>query len=443
MKRFLLLCCGLMYVLVFVWGYSSVVAPAFSNAGFSYVWPGLATLGWVTVLSLVPLLVIPQELTKPSLVVIWWLYVSAYVPSMVMPVITLSMPDSVLFPLQMAVLGTMLLLCAVPHAKTLVIPRLVVTPTTFWWVFGLFWAGGIVYCLLTISFSNILANFALLFAGESEYVLRADYFTHIAQNGRAIAYLGGWLSRAFDPFLIAWGLITRRWWLVAGGLFGQLIYFGQTGAKGVVFALAFIAFVFFLYNRFRHRFGLVFLVSMVGLVTIATSVDLATHTAMLSTPFTRRALAGPGELTGFYFEHFSSAPHTGHNFSGTGNFQVYGPAQEIGLYYFGNVNVDANANFWAEGFAEFGITGIFAFGLLVVVMLWLFDSVAANHSLQLAVLLIVMQAEALSNSTPPTILVTHGGIIVGLLLYFSPPICESEQDLSTTELEPVYSAGLL
>jgi hypothetical protein len=144
---------------------------------------------------------------------------------------------------------------------------------------------------------------------------------------------------------------------------------------------------------------------------------------MLSTHITRRSLAGPGQLTGYYFEHYSSVAHPGHKFSGEDG---YGPSNEIGYYYFNNINVDANANFWAEGFAEYGLPGIFAFAFLVAFCLWIYDSIAARHSLELAVLLAVVQADALVNGSPLTILVTGGGILAGILLYLAPEIGPSQ-----------------
>lgn len=434
MKRLSLMAASLTYMAVFLWGYATVVVPVYAGTGFTYTWPGYETITWVVTLSLIPLLVISTELSKPSTLIVWWLYITVYVPSMLMPVIILAMPESTLIVLQVCVCCAMLLLCAVPAAKTLVLPMITVSPAFFWWAVGIGWIICVTFSLLTISPSRVLANFALLFAGSSEYTLRADYLTQISESGRALGYIGRQLSQALDPFLMGYGLLSRRWRLVAAGIFGQLVYFGQTGMKEIAFAAFLIGFVYlFLRTRWKN-FGILLLFGVIGIVIVSTVADLATDTATLSAQFTRRSLAGPGQLTGFYFEHFSTVQHPGHNFTGTGSFQPYGPPQEIGLYYFGSENIDANANLWAEGFAEYGIPGIVIFTCFLALMLWIYDSVAATRSLELAVLLAVVQADALTNTSPLTILITHGGIAAALLLYFAPPV--ESADIPSLKLLP-------
>jgi hypothetical protein len=346
---------------------------------------------------------------------------------MLMPAITLSLPESTAIPLQLAVLATMLLLCAVPYARTLALPRIAVSRAMFWWILGIVWTACILICLNSISISRILSNIALIFAGGAvglEYTVRTDFMNQVSESGRLFGYIGRELSEALDPFLIAYGALAKNWPMLVVGILGQLIYFGQTGMKDVPMTILLIFFVDLLFRKYWRRFGLAFLLGATALVAVVSSVDMATGTATLSREVTRRALAGPGLLTGYYFEHYSSVAHPGHNFTGTGASQLYGPPHEIGYYYFNNADMDANANFWAEGFAEFGIFGMFAFAVVVAASLWLYDSIAARGSLELAIMLAVVLADALANSSPLTILVTHGGVLTGVLLYFAPKIAQ-------------------
>lgn len=426
MKRLRLLAGGVVFIVVFLWGYWAVVVPFYSYSGFIFKWPGFEPLAWAIVLSLIPLTIISLELSKPSVLILWWLYITAYVPSLLIPVITLNIPESTAVPLQLAVVCTMLMLCCVPYSKTLILPSAVVPRIFFWWTMGIVWIGCIIFVLNSISLSRVLANFAILFAAVgAEYTVRADFAAQVSQTGRILGYVSRELAEALDPFLMAYGFLAKRWWMIAVGLLGQVLYFGLTGMKEVPFAVLLMLLIWVLYSRFGKRFGEALLLSVTAMVIVCTFIDLATHTALLSTQFTRRTLAGPGLLTGFNFEHFSIVAHPGHSFSGTGSAQLVGPPQEIGLYYFGSVNIDANANFWAEGFAEYGIPGMFAFGLLLAFALWIYDSIAVRHSMELGILLAVIQADALTNSSPFTVLVTHGGVLAGMLLYFAPDINES------------------
>ena len=117
---------------------------------------------------------------------------------------------------------------------------------------------------------------------------------------------------------------------------------------------------------------------------------------------------------------------------------VIGPANEIGLAYFGNVETNANANMWAEGFAEFGIPGIVGFTLFVAFMLWIYDSISARRKLELTVLLAAMPAILLSNTGPTTVLISHGGLAVALVLYLSPSLERAEIYETGTEPEEMH-----
>ena len=129
----------------------------------------------------------------------------------------------------------------------------------------------------------------------------------------------------------------------------------------------------------------------------------------------------PGLLTGFYYEHYSQAAHAGlgYHFS-KGGEAVPAPSYEIGLVYFGNEHIDANANLWAEGFADFGFAGIAGFTLLLTGIVWFYDSVSSRRKLELAVTLFAMQAFDFSNSAPLTTLITHGGIASAFLIWCAP-----------------------
>jgi hypothetical protein len=112
---------------------------------------------------------------------------------------------------------------------------------------------------------------------------------------------------------------------------------------------------------------------------------------------------------------------------------VLDTSREIGLIYFGSSNTDANANLWAQGFADLGVPGILGFTLLVAFAIWLYDSIAAKRNLELAVLLAAMPALALSNSAPTTVLITHGGLAVAMLLYLTPAAKLGEEPESGSE----------
>src|SRR5262249_44300968 len=160
------------------------------------------------------------------------------------------------------------------------------------------------------------------------------------------------VSQALNPCLMAFGLVFRRRMCLVAGIVGQVIVFGFTAQKSVLFSTVFVAALYFILKHRRRNFGLVLTGGLMALVLLSGLVSTYSKDHTLTSLITRRTLATPGLLTGYYFEHFSQVSHAGMGF----HFDrwappYFGPPQEIGLVYFGG-DVDANANPWAEGFAE-------------------------------------------------------------------------------------------
>ena len=238
----------------------------------------------------------------------------------------------------------------------------------------------------------------------------------------------GQLGQALNPFLISFGLVYRRRMCLIAGIMGQIVVFSMTGFKTAALCAIFLALVAVFVKRWRHNFGLALTAGVIGLVLVAAVADRATGNIFFNSIITRRALVVPGLLTGFYLEHYSHVPPVGVGLHLSHDESVIGPANEIGLTYFGNADVNANANLWAEGFAEFGVPGIVGFTLFLAFMLWLYDSLASRRDLQMSVLLAAMPAIMLSNTSPLTVVISHGGLAAALLLYLSPSPALPDQE---------------
>src|SRR5262249_51267030 len=92
----------------------------------------------------------------------------------------------------------------------------------------------------------------------------------------------------------------------------------------------------------------------------------------------------------------------------------------IGNLYFPSWGTYANANFWADGFANFGIWGVFTFTAVLGGVFWLYDSITIDLDLRLAALMLVMPAISLSNGGLLTCLLTHGLGFACLVMYYLP-----------------------
>jgi hypothetical protein len=139
-----------------------------------------------------------------------------------------------------------------------------------------------------------------------------------------------------------------------------------------------------------------------------------------------RMTALPGLLTGYYYEFFSSHPqaHLGHSILSSLVDYPYAvePPYLIGARYFHSASNDANANIWADAYANFGYAGIVLFTILFAILLWLYDSIATgSRNTRVAALAIGLPAFALANGGLLTSLLTNGVALAMLLVYLMPP----------------------
>ena len=96
------------------------------------------------------------------------------------------------------------------------------------------------------------------------------------------------------------------------------------------------------------------------------------------------------------------------------------PGFLIGDVYFHNPAGNANANLWADGYANAGFLGIIIITLLLMLLLWIYDSISKKKDLRVALLLIAMPAYAITNTSLLTSLLSHGWLPALLLMWYFP-----------------------
>lgn len=435
-KRTLVVLLMSAYIAVLLWAYATIISPAFIYDGYFCNWPEPFEMVWLLAVCLIPILFLPMRLSRPSGLIVWWLYATVFIPSTLLPKLSLSLGVERLVPLEVTLLACMAFLSAVSLGKTLAVPQLAINPKIFWPVILSVWSACLLFVCSHFNVSTLIANLASLFLGGSEYTIRNGFIEELSQTGRILGYTTGQVGEALNPFFIAYGLVYRHWLFLMLGVFGQLMIFAVLGAKSILFSTVFLVLVYVMTRRFQANFGLALSGLLIIVVLVSAGLDLRSGSIFASSITSRRTLMDPGLLTGFYFEHYSQVSHVGIGYHfGSRGAAVPAPSYEIGLVYFGDEHIDANANLWAEGFADFGIPGVFGFTLLLAGMMWVYDSIAARHNPVWAVLLVAMQAFALSNSPPLTVLLTHGGLASAFLLWCAPTAESGEVAFSELETE--------
>lgn len=434
MKRLKVIAVLAAYITTLLWAYVAIISPTFAYFGYKLYWPGPARLTWIIVLALAPAMFVPIRLSRPSLLVVWWLYVTVYIPSTLLPTLSLTLSFAELLPLEIVLLLSLGLMVLISSSKHLALRRLKIRSKVYWPGIFFVWASCLIFVLAHFNFSSLIFNLASLFFGGSEYTIRNGFSEQLSQAGKILVYATGQVGGAIDPFLIAYGLVYRRKILLIAGISGQLMIFAVLGSKSILFSTVFLVIVFVLMRSYRKNFGVALGAVLIAVVLLSAGADWLSKSILLSSITTRRTLMDPGLLTGFYYEHYSKVPHAGlaYHFP-RGGEAVPAPSYEIGLVYFGDVHIDANANLWAEGFADFGMPGVIGFTLLLSAILWLYDSIAARRNMELAIMLVTMQAFDYSNAAPLTTFITHGGLASALLLW-SAPSTQADAVMSGFEL---------
>ena len=417
MRRRLVLVLGaLSYAWLLSWVYVERISPIFAYEGSRYTPPpdGVAPIGFM--LALLPALWMPVALERPSQVVYWFLYAIVYVPTCLLAMfgVSIEAPLLVAFLVCLAVCFTALgLIYRLPLFR---LPDVQISPPIFW----------IGVCLFSLAcYGLILSTSGLrvaLVGLEDVYSLRADYTSIIARSGPALVYAVSWQVGIVNPLLIAYGLFHRNPAAVIFGVLLELGVYSITGFKTALFSGLVLVLIAMALRRNGRHFGWMLLAGLIAMVLAAVNIDEWTHGALWSGILINRTLAMPGLLTGYYFEFFSQNPQALLGNSVLRPLFAYPYALDIpplvGAVYLNGAW--ANANVWADAYANFGYVGLFAFTLVLAVVLHVFDSVAAGHDVRFPALLGASIGWTLANGALLTSLLTNGIGWLILALYVMP-----------------------
>jgi hypothetical protein len=404
------------YVALLHLSYVNLIAPVWSYRGLVYAPAGLAAILSSWVLAAVPVLWMPLTVRRPSVVTYYLLYLFVVVPTCIVPVYTGQLDAAATFTLQIAMLLCFATLGAIYKLPLLQLPVKRFSP------FG--------FAMLILVLSGICYGTILFFAGlphsipdlSEVYDVRAATKAYVGSNW-IVGYAMDWQSNVVNPVLIGYGLMSRKLWAGALGILGQLLIYSIGGTKTVVFSILMLLCMFVVLRGAANVY-LRLVGSIVMLVLAATVVDLASQSTVFTTLFVRRMIFIPGQLTTLYFDFFSTHPHALLGDSLLKGFVRYpysqGTPNVIGAYYFGGSEMNANANLWADGFANFGYFGMLGATFLTALWLWLVDSSTSIHNRRLAALILCIPSLTLTDSGLLTDLASHGLALALVIMFVLP-----------------------
>jgi O-antigen polymerase len=400
----------LAYVAALVWAYTNHYAPLYAYLGQVDAHPEATETLVVVALAALPAAWLPLEARRLSAILLWFLYLQAYVSMMVVPLFIEGDLSTVL-PFDVALAGCMAILALITRlpAASIRAPSLSLDTLTH-----------LLVVLGLLSSAYIVAAFGI----HAPPNLADVYTTRLQSNtvfeaAFAISYVVPWAGNAINPMLMALGMARRRVDLVVLGLAGQVLIYSVTGYKNVFFSIAIVPLVYLTISIARRSFGL--LVPAAGAAIVVGSA-LAGELALA---LARRVFATPGQVGWYYFEYFSDHPayHLSHSFLrwlGPSTYNIP-PPEVIGSVYFPGRGTNANANIWADAFANFGFAGIIGFTLVLGLVLWVTDALGHGRDLRIAGPLLAIAGLTLSDSALFTTILTNGLALSCVLIALMPP----------------------
>jgi len=409
--------------------YRTFVVGPWTSYGLVYEPRSQLVLAGAAILAVLPAAWLPTSARIPSDVVRWLIYALAYVPTALIPQIVLGQRMDVI-PLNLALLasfGAASIGRPLPHIR---LPVIHLGRIPFGGALGALVAATTVYLLATFGLPSGVPDLGTI------YETRAEFIERLGGSRTLAGYVVPWAGYVVYPLAIAYGSIRRILLLAVAGVAGELLVYAITGFKATLLVIALVVGVVILLRFARAWFGAAFMAAAASVVALASLASGITESLTPVAVLVVRLFHVPGQLAGYFYEYFSSHPHylLSHSVFRSLFDQPYPlePPEQIGLVYFGVATVSANANFWADGYANFGQAGLLGAGLLLRIVLGAMDSVAEGKDLRLAAPLFAISATVLSNAALLTSILTLGIGLAGLLVYLSPSI-GPERDRTSSE----------
>lgn len=417
------------YVVTLMWSINTLVAPLFAYQG--YVSRDTSALELVLAggATIVLALVLPPTCRVPSDVARLFLTLTTAVPVIWVPVFYGPLDTVQVQDLALAVMLSFVIIagCLRHPGRRFVLVKL--SRTTYLLLIGLFVILAVGY-LLSRGFSLGLSSFGDVYAQRERYRQAVDGLG---------SYLVGWLAGGTLPVLLAVGLFRRNRVLVAAGLGGVVLLYAITGYKSYAIALV-VLFGTYLMTRRGRSASWLWAAVLTGLIGLVVVTDLLRGGFGLTSLFVRRGISTAGINTAYFVDLFDGGPyyelrHSVLSFLGASPYPTP-PAGLVGETYY-SASTAANANFLADGFANWGWAGMLISAVVVGLLLRVFDKVAADLPLGVTAPALVFVLSALSNTAVLTAVATHGAaVLIGWISLLPVTLAVARRTGLTTQASP-------
>lgn len=410
------------------WIYTGEDIRRFVGLGYTYVEPNWGYLVLLTLALAFMAMTLPRRIDHVSSFVLWLLFALVVVPGVQVTQYSGYLSPENGFIAASGLIGSFAIarLITLRHRP----PRFLgfaLPPRIFWSCIALFSVFVFVVLQLTLGlelrFLNVL----------DVYEVRGEYNEKLLGASAAVSYLVGTQSNVVNPLIIARGIVTKNYAVIALGVLGQVLIYSATGFKTILFSVpAVVLFsVIFIargtpkgFDFSRRPKSAVFLWAPTALIVACVVIDQLTNTFIWTSFFGRRFIVTPGLMTGIYVKYYSENPLALLDQSVLGPWVDSGyefpPAQTIGLWVTGTTDSAMNSHLFADGFANFGWVGMAAAGVVLGIYLRLSDRAAVGLPPVVPSLLLIMLTITLSNTSILTSMFSHGLVAAFMILTIAP-----------------------
>lgn len=401
-----------LYVVTLLWSTHVFIEPVFGYYGFVPRSRNLTEVLLAVEGTIVVALTLPATCRRPSEVAQIFLAVTVAVPVLWMPVLYGPLDTSQVTRLILSTSGAFGLIWLILRGPRHPFAAFELPRRTYLLALGVIFGLSIGY-LVTTGVTPDIVGF------DDVYGQRATYLEGIGTFG---AYLVGWLSGGLFPVMLAVGLYRRNPALVAGSVVGVLFLYALSGQKSYVIGVPIVVGTYVMTRRGAtrtwHWLGLLTL-----MIAVVALLDRLRDGYELTSLIVRRGISTAGINTGFYVDLFDGGPlyelrHSVLSMLGPPPYDVP-PAILVGRTYYTDDTV-ANANFLADGFANFGWIGVLGAAVVVGLLLRTFDTVSADIPLAISASALVFVLQAAANTAILTTIASHGAAVLVALVALMP-----------------------
>ena len=245
-------------------------------------------------------------------------------------------------------------------------------------------------------------------------------------------------SKILIPILIMMAIKLRKYiWVLWGG-FLVLLNFSYDGSKAVLFMGVLVVLGGFLW-RDKMKVVIIPGCCLIGVLSFVEKIII--NTSYITDLYFRREGILLAKLSEQYMKYFSSNPRDIFRSTFLNKIGFNSPYSMDVSYVIGNnfntqITNESNG-LLADVWAHLGVVGLFVMPIIIIVCFRLMDMVTKGIDERYLLGLMIYYAEAFTNATWSTVLLSHGFLVMCIMLWFFPRE-ENDVEESVSESKRIF-----